>query len=649
MSGKAKTSDVWYHFEKNDKRAKCRYCQTNLSISSGSSSNLKRHLKSKHPTIPLHREERQPRSRSPLTIDPVVATSNIASTPVSSSCGSSSSTGAPEPEHSASTHLLSPPASTGLLTTTSPRSSLSPMSRFVDIIRPVSSSKKRNIDIQLLKMICKEYHPFSIVDDNEFKKIVEMLNPGYKLPSRKTLTNSLLPIVCSDLLEKVKAMVNNAKALSVTCDGWTNINNVSFYALTAHFFDDHSGLQTCLLECSEFSESHTASNIATWIDQVLKKYSIGYKVCAVVTDNAANIKAAVQELNLRHIPCYAHSLNLIVQSSITASISDVVGKVKLLVQFFKKSSSALAKLTDMQVSLNKEKLKLKQDVSTRWNSTYDMLERVLKNKEPLISTLALLGNTTVGNLSQEEWGIVQHAVQLLEVFNDVTKEISAETNVTLSKTTVLSRLMSKKVKHYLVSNTQLPEKIKLLCKSLLEGLSKRFGDRESHDLIAQSTILDPRFKSKAFGDENKYKSAYYDLIRKVKVAIQAHASGEVETRVEPLPNTPSSSIWDEFDEAVSHLRGKQDPTAEATVEIDKYLNEPYLPRTSDPLKWWEARKYTYPNVHSMVLKRLCIPATSVPCERVFSKAGQIYTDRRNRLHSDKMGKILFINNNLHLI
>lgn len=42
---------------------------------------------------------------------------------------------------------------------------------------------------------------------------------------------------------------------------------------------------------------------------------------------------------------------------------------------------------------------------------------------------------------------------------------------------------------------------------------------------------------------------------------------------------------------------------------------------------------------------LRIPASSVPCERVFSKAGYVETSKRNRLKGSKLNKILFIKQN----
>jgi len=48
----------------------------------------------------------------------------------------------------------------------------------------------------------------------------------------------------------------------------------------------------------------------------------------------------------------------------------------------------------------------------------------------------------------------------------------------------------------------------------------------------------------------------------------------------------------------------------------------------------------------MVKRRLCVPATSVPSERVFSKAGMVLNNKRTRLTTDKVEKIIFIQSNM---
>ncbi|KAJ8886170.1 hypothetical protein PR048_012379 [Dryococelus australis] len=63
---------------------------------------------------------------------------------------------------------------------------------FVTINKPLPVKWSIQIDEQLVRMVVKGYHPFSLVEDEEFKNYVHMLSPGYHLRTRKTST-SLIP------------------------------------------------------------------------------------------------------------------------------------------------------------------------------------------------------------------------------------------------------------------------------------------------------------------------------------------------------------------------------------------------------------------------------------------------------------------------
>lgn len=75
-------------------------------------------------------------------------------------------------------------------------------------------------------------------------------------------------------------------------------------------------------------DRHTAENIAEWMMNVLRSFCLCNKVSTLGTDNAANMKAAPEKLNFRHLPCFAHTLNLVVKNAITENIGEVVAKVK---------------------------------------------------------------------------------------------------------------------------------------------------------------------------------------------------------------------------------------------------------------------------------------------------------------------------------
>lgn len=136
--------------------------------------------------------------------------------------------------------------------------------------------------------------------------------------------------------------------------------------------------------------------------------------------------------------CFAHTLNLIIQAGIE-TISDTVNRVKRIVEYFQRSTTGLNKLKSVQKQMNMEELKLKQDVSTRWNSTYDMLDRVVKIKEALIATLALVRSDLV--LSLDDWTVIERALPIFKKFYEVTVEVSTEKSVSLSKVIVFCRLL----------------------------------------------------------------------------------------------------------------------------------------------------------------------------------------------------------------
>jgi hypothetical protein len=87
-------------------------------------------------------------------------------------------------------------------------------------------------------------------------------------------------------------------------------------------------------------------------------------------------------------------------------------------------------------------------------------------------------------------------------------------------------------------------------------------------------------------------------------------------------------------------------TSEAIMELDKFLNEPLIPRKSDPLIWRKEMKNIYLNIYDLILQRLRVPSTSVPCEQTFFKAGYTQTDRPNRLSIKNMETLMFLNGNL---
>lgn len=103
------------------------------------------------------------------------------------------------------------------------------------------------------------------------------------------------------------------------------------------------------LNTYQVTSSHTAQNISLELMNVTDMWNITSKVVCVVTDNASNMTAAVKLTPWLHLPCFAHTLNLIVQSSLSSYSSELVNlrqKCRNIVTYFKRI-----------VQANREKLK----------------------------------------------------------------------------------------------------------------------------------------------------------------------------------------------------------------------------------------------------------------------------------------------------
>ncbi|KIM61894.1 hypothetical protein SCLCIDRAFT_120712 [Scleroderma citrinum Foug A] len=78
-----------------------------------------------------------------------------------------------------------------------------------------------------------------------------------------------------------------------------------------------------------------------------------------------------------------------------------------------------------------------------------------------------------------------------------------------------------------------------------------------------------------------------------------------------------------------------------SAELHLYLSEiaENVTRDTDVIDWWGKHCLIYPTLFLMAQDVCRIPASSVPCEHLFSAGGQIATDRRSRLGSDQFEQL----------
>lgn len=73
------------------------------------------------------------------------------------------------------------------------------------------SRKKMMLDEGLVQMIVLDYQPLSIVEDEGFQLFVNLLDDKYNIPSRNTVTYSLLPRYYGKVQEKLKILLGKVR------------------------------------------------------------------------------------------------------------------------------------------------------------------------------------------------------------------------------------------------------------------------------------------------------------------------------------------------------------------------------------------------------------------------------------------------------
>ena len=117
----------------------------------------------------------------------------------------------------------------------------------------------------------------------------------------------------------------------------------------------------------------------------------------------------------------------------------------------------------------------------------------------------------------------------------------------------------------------------------------------------------------------------------------------------PKPKKPKSALVNLFgDVFIRKVEPSLSLLDRIQIELKNYMKEPVLPLSATPLLWWKLNCHKYPLIAKAARIILCVPATSVPSERVFSTAGDIVTAQRASLSPDNVDALIFLKKNMYV-
>ncbi|KAJ8916450.1 hypothetical protein NQ315_014667 [Exocentrus adspersus] len=424
------------------------------------------------------------------------------------------------------------------------------------IKKKISLPEKKRYDELLMDLFIKDYQPFSIVEDEGFRRFINALAPDYKILGRKYLSTSLLDLMYNSCYESTREEIRAVTKVCLTTDHWTSAANQNFMGITVHFIDENFKMRSKLLKCVKFEGPHTATEIAAELKRTATEWEIIDKILIVVSDNASNVTKAITDvLKLKHYGCFAHTLNLVVQDALKSQ-SAIIEKIKTIVNHFKRSPQATEKLLKCQQQLGStELLKVILNVETRWNSTYYMIKRLITIQEAIRSTVANLKAAKIQMLSEEEWKICEQICTLLNPFEKATSEMSGEHYLTGSMIIVMAEGLTSVTKRAVELN---------YC--------------EDTTGFAQQLINDPRFKLYIFDNEAQAQEIKKHIINIVTAIINFNTSRREVTIQQTEAEADNLSYWSTFDKKMEKLLPKGTATSQATIEVDNLAcSDKYVP------------------------------------------------------------------------
>ena len=439
----------------------------------------------------------------------------------------------------------------------------------------------------LVAFICNDLQPISVVDSPSFRQLLYTLDPRFQPYSCSQFSRIIIPMKYDEVKRSVQEKLEKAEFISLTRDMWTGCHNRGYISLSAHFVNDWEMHHHCL-QTREVVSSHTAENLAEEIHYSLDEWNITEKVVMVTTDNAQNIKNAIsQELEISHLPCVGHTLQLSIGKALQlTAISRVLGRVRKLVEHFHKSTLATNCLREKQIRLELPQHVLVMECKTRWSSTYHMIQRIQEQQSAICAVLTESRDRTIRSLlpENEEWSTIEDLMSILKPFCDSTTIMSGSRYPTFS---LLAPLLYKLLKITLKIKENDSEVLKNIKTSIASDLQSRYNSYSIKKCLRIATFLDPRFKELSpFVPEEEHECVYKNTKTELLSIVREDddedevddQSEEINDVNEPEPlRKKKSKLSDFFADVYKDKSRKRCTKLERIVaEINRYKSEKKL-------------------------------------------------------------------------
>lgn len=483
----------------------------------------------------------------------------------------------------------------------------------------ITADNSLELQQKMAKAIYVTGAPLGLFDHPLWIDFFNAIRPSYKLPTRKVISTSLLDKEYTKMEADVSGKLNDAENLHLQCDGWSNCRNESIINFVVSC---PTPLFVKFLETKD--EAHNADYLFKQMEEVMQQYGVD-KFFVAIGDNAANMQAGLKLLkekypHIQPLGCISHLMHLLCGDIIKCtSAKQIIDTAKHIIKRIKKSH----KLSALFVKLQKQNdinCALKLPGKTRWGSTLFSLQSLSNNRD-------IVQMLVVGAAAQDKFKpSIKKNILSTEFWNKLNTFIKALTPVT-------------------AANIQLEGDDMLVHK-----VHKIMTEMEQK--VVEALNLDSTFRPK-----DKQSIIGNLKTRKEQAIKPIHLAASM-----LFPNIRGSDLdANESIEAMEFIyetaRLMSMDTKVLLTEIADYKGKTGLWKKEfvwnainemSPLLWWKTF-YGQTNLAKVAARILSVPISSAATERSNSTFGWIHNKKRNRLVTQRAGKITFVAHNWKLL
>ncbi|XP_025608039.1 zinc finger BED domain-containing protein RICESLEEPER 2-like [Arachis hypogaea] len=345
---------------------------------------------------------------------------------------------------------------------------------------------------------------------------------------------------------------------------------------------------------------HTGFELSSKIFELLNEWGIEKKIMTLTLDNASandtcqdHLKSTLNmhdwllcDGEFFHIRCFAHILNLIMQDGLKIT-HDALDKIRESVKYVRGSKSRMIRFKECVSAIQGLNFTsgFHLDVTTRWNSTYIMLESAIKYRKAF-EYLKATDHAYKYCPSVDEWGRAEKICEFLYPFYETTNLISG----TSYPTSNLYFLQVYHIQCVLMGSLRSEDELLRSMEEKMMNKFKKYWEKYSV-ILAFGAILDPRLKistlelmyeeidaETAKGKVEHVKKKLYKLFEKYdKNSLPTVQAQGPSIQSSSMAHTPESAIKKRL-AIVGKLmkRNHQAEVSSGKNPLNTYLEEPLL-------------------------------------------------------------------------